>query len=142
VGIALNCLLEKSNETLMDFSCLATEDRVIWSFLEHLEEDYNAFEKLGVERGMELVFLCVSEEFLGLGLARLLTEETIALARRNKFPFIKSNPTTPATHHIFESVGFQKICQMSLKDFNLDGKPGFPYAEQDDIVGLCILPLL
>jgi len=125
----------------MDFSCLAPEDRVIWSFLEHLEKDYNAFEKLGVERGMELVFLCVAEEFLGLGLARRLTEETIALARRHKLPFIKSNPTTPATHHLFQSVGFQKICQMSLQDFNLDGL-NFPFADEDDIVGLCILSLL
>ena len=126
----------------MDFSCLAPEDRVIWSFLEYLEKDYNAFEKLGVESGMELVFLCVAEDLKGMGLARRLTEETIALARRHKLSFIKSNPTTPATHHLFHSVGFQKIREMSLQDFNIDGGPGFPHAEPDDIVGLCILPLV
>jgi predicted GNAT family acetyltransferase len=46
---------------------------------------------------MELVFLCVQATHTGQGLARRLTEETIAVAHRIGMPFIKTNPSTPGT---------------------------------------------
>lgn len=96
VAGALNCYLNQSEVLFdVDYSCLEKEDRCIWKFLDHLEIGYNLFEKLQVDTGMELVFLCVRQSHTGRGLARQLTEETIASAHRLGMPFIKSNPTTP-----------------------------------------------
>lgn len=93
---ALNCLLKKSDLLFdVDYSCMEEEDKCIWMFLDHLEVGYNVFEELKVDSGMELVFLCVNESHTGQGLARRLTEETIAMARLRGIPFIKSNPSTP-----------------------------------------------
>lgn len=97
VAGALNCLLKKS-EILFDddYSCMEKEDRCIWKFLDELETGYNVFDQLKVDCGLELVFLCVKEKYTGQGLARRLTEETIALANRLDMPFIKTNPSTPS----------------------------------------------
>ena len=96
VAGALNCLLKKT-EILFDpdYSCMEKEDRVIWKFLDHLDTAYDPFDRLQVDCGMELVFLCVRDSHAGQGLARRLAEETIATAGRLGIPFIKSNPSTP-----------------------------------------------
>lgn len=87
---------------------------------------------------MELVFLCVHPDYCGRGLARILTERTIAVAREQGMPFLKSNPACPATVHLYESLGFDTISQSTLVDFQLDGKPGFPNAKPDDKVRLSV----
>lgn len=99
VAGVLNCYLKKS-ETLFDseYSCMQSEDRVIWTFLDHLEEGIDVFEEAKADIGMELVFLCVRSGFEKRGFARRLTEATTELAKQLKIRFIKSNPTAPGKH--------------------------------------------
>lgn len=139
VAGALTCFLNKS-EVLFDndYSCMEEEDSSIWRFLDYLETGYDVFQQFQVDRGMELVFLCVHQAYTGQGLARRLTEETIATARRLEIPFIKSNPSTPVTCHLFESLGFETINEMKLVDYQVEGKSVFRNAKSDDITRLCI----
>ena len=106
VAGVLNCYLHKSDD-MVDYNCLEKEDRCIWQFLDHLEIDYNVFEQLQVDSGIELVFLCVQQSHTGRGLARRLTEETIKSAQRLGMPFIKTNPSTPGKNKINNSVQIQ-----------------------------------
>ncbi|XP_046650337.1 uncharacterized protein LOC124341323 isoform X1 [Daphnia pulicaria] len=139
VAGALNCFVNKAQDLFdVDYSCMEEEDRCIWKFLDQLEIGYDIFEQLKVDRGMELVFLCVQATHTGQGLARRLTEETIAVAHRIGMPFIKTNPSTPVTCHLFESLGFETISEMKLVDFLLDNKPAFSHAQPDDITRLCV----
>jgi hypothetical protein len=165
VAGALNCFVNKSQVLFdVDSSCMEDEDRCIWKFLDYLEIGYDVFEQLQVDRGMELVFLCVQSTHAGQGLARRLTEETIATAHRIGMPFIKTNPSTPGmytlnsiknmysltkyckwmdfslvTCHLFESLGFETVSEMKLVDYVLENKqPVFHHAKPDDIARLCV----
>nr|CAH0113729.1 unnamed protein product [Daphnia galeata] len=140
VAGALNCFVNKSQVLFdVDSSCMEDEDRCIWKFLDYLEIGYDVFEQLQVDRGMELVFLCVQSTHAGQGLARRLTEETIATAHRIGMPFIKTNPSTPVTCHLFESLGFETVSEMKLVDYVLENKqPVFHHAKPDDIARLCV----
>ena len=144
VGICLNYILEKrqSNSSPTDESSSVgpTLNR-IFSFLSHLEEGYDAYEQLGAQRGMELLFLCVKEGYGGRGIARKLTENAIELARTKQLEFIQSNPTTGATRHLFEVLGFETISEMKLVDFTINGKPGFPFASDQDITRFVVKKL-
>lgn len=95
VAGTLSSLFSKQEPLFDDYSCMADEDRCIWQFLDHLKEGYDVFEELGVDQGMELVFVCVAESHVGRGLARRLTEETIQIAKSRGLPFIKSYPASP-----------------------------------------------
>jgi len=141
VAVVLNCLVDKG-QSVIDHSALAPEDQVIWNFLDGLDAGYDIFENLKVDNGLELVFLCVHPDYIGKGLARLLTEETISLARSRGVPFIKSNPTTPATCHLFESLGFETVNEKRLVAHLLEnGQPGFPYAKPEHVVRLTVKKL-
>jgi len=138
VGICVNYIMADDDEPI------ETESRKlerIFKFLGHLEEDYNVHERLGVQRGMELLFLGVKEEYCGRGIARKLAEKAIELARSQGIEFIVTNPTAAATCHLFHSLGFETIREMKLIDYFVKGQPGFPYATGNEITRFCVKKL-
>ena len=135
VGAVFNLVLERWSVPLSpsDYDDMSPENRNIWTFLDLLEKDYNIFDNVSGQRGLELLFLCVQQSHCGLGLARQLTERTIQLATTSRMSFIKSNPSTAATCHLFESLGFQTIRQMAMVDYVIDAGAAFPHALPQDV---------
>jgi len=127
VAVALNHSVDRSRSHSHDD--LPPKLKMMLTFLSHLEEGYDVFEQCRAQRGIELFCLCVQEGYGGRGIARKLTEETIALARKQPgVAFIQCNPTAPATGHLFRSLAFETVSEMRLVDYFIDGRPAFPYA--------------
>jgi len=136
IGICYNYITEKHSSSPQADESSSNETQIpdnIVSFLNYLQEGYNIYKELGVERGMELHYLGVKEGYGGCGIARKLTEKTIELARTKRLEFIQSTPSTGATRHLFESLGFETISEKKAIDYFIDGQPVFPYASDKDI---------
>jgi ribosomal protein S18 acetylase RimI-like enzyme len=105
----------------------------VLKFIEKLEEGQNLFEELNTTRGMDLRFLGVKEKYSGRGIASQLTEQTLELARNCSLKFVQSIPTSPATLHLFEKLGFETRSELKCQGFFLDdGLPAFPHASSSD----------
>lgn len=143
VGICLNYVLDESSGFPTDQSDtdeIQPLDRII-SFLNHLEEGYDAKEKFGNQTGMELLFLGTKEGYSGRGIARNLAEKAMELARTKQIGFIQCNPTAGATRHIFRSLDFETISEMKLVDYFINDQPGFPYAGPEEITQFVVKQL-
>lgn len=135
-GIAVNFVAKKSDHEIEEDEDVVKMPRYlsnILKFIKELEEGHSPFEELGVEQGMDLRFLGVKEKYAGQGIARKLTEATIELAKELKLPFVQSIPTSPATIHLFESLGFKTKSEIKCKGYlSNDGSPCFPLAGETD----------
>lgn len=129
VGYAFNIYVDKNEVSHRH----KPRESVIFDFLQKMEEDQNVFANLTNKCGLELCMLTVQEAHCGKGIARKLVEATVELAKEKKLSFVEAVPTSPATLHLFESLGFQTITEMRLLDYLLDdGKPAFPLASPTD----------
>ena len=140
-AIALNFIVLPSFCSPANDSKLGNELRTMFSFLDELDKGYDIFQQFNADRGVELVFLCVHQDYCGRGLAKKLTETTLEIAKEAGFAFVKCNPTAKATTHIFEILGFETINEMKVKDFYINQRPAFPYAAEDDVVRLCVMQM-
>ena len=142
VGVALNVLCKQSHhQDKQDYSNLPWKQQVIYSTLDSLGDDYNIFKATGTTIGLELRLLGVHEDYGGKGLATLLAKQTIRLAQEHKLGFVESSPSSPLTSHIFQKLGFKQIKRVLLSEVIFTGKPGFPYAKQEDSLGFVVLKL-
>ena len=141
VAIVLNFILRQSDSSPSQDEEMNDENRDIWLLLDELEKGYDIFQQFNTDRGFELVFLCVHQQYCGRGLAKKLTEETIEIARQAGLTFIKSNPSVKATSHIFESLGFETINEKKLSGFCINQRLCFPHATTDDFVRLSVKKL-
>jgi len=144
VATALNRFVDQSDPppSAQDIQELPPELQSIFAFLAHLEDGYDVYEQCGAQRGIELLFLCVQDGYGGRGIARKLTEETIDLAaKQSDVAFVESNPTAPATCHLFRSLDFETVSEMRPVDYSIDGRPAFPYALPQDLTRFTVLKL-
>lgn len=131
-GIAINCITKK-NGADWGYTQISGPLKAVLKFLGKLEEGHDIFSELETDQGLELIFLCVKEKYSKQGIARKLTEQTLEIAKELQLKFVQSIPSSPATIHLFESLGFITRSEMRCIDFRMeDGSPGFPYAEPND----------
>lgn len=132
-GVCMN-LIAKKSEAETSTQHPSRSMTAMWEFVETLEHSYNVFDALNVDQGLDLRFLCVAEEFSGLGLGRRLIQRTIDIARSLNLPFVISLPTAAASAHLFKELSFESKATMKMKDFMLsDGLPAFPFATEQDM---------
>ena len=112
------------------------------TYLKRLQVDHDVFEQHQFKKGLDIYYLGVKEDYVRRGIARRLTEKTIALSRERQLDFIQSFPTSPGTLHLFHQLGFETLSQMKLVDhFFDDGQPAFPLAEPDDFARFVVKTL-
>ena len=135
IGIAINCIATGSDEFSYLYPDIVVRgQRAIWSIIQQLENAFDPFDgATGKKRGLEIYYLGVKESHSRQGLARRLAEETLRLAANNKIDFIHTTPSSPATVHLFEKLGFETKSEIKLADFSLDGTPAFPLAKIDEV---------
>lgn len=130
IGIAVNTILLEMDA--YDSPTTHRGQRAIMTYLQELQVGHDLFQQFQYEKGVEIYYLGVKEEFGRRGIARRLTEETIRLSRQRNADFVQSFPTSPGTLHLFEQLGFETLSEMKLVDHFLDGQPGFPFAQSAD----------
>lgn len=133
-GVCMNVIARRSGEPHPSMEHASRSMSAVWTFCETLEAAFNVFDALNVDKGIDLRFLCVAEEFSGLGLGRRLINETIDIARALNLPFLQSLPTAAASAHLFEELSFETKVSFKMADFKLsDGLPAFPFATEGDM---------
>ena len=131
IGIAVNCIAtEKDTFDYPDI--IERGQRAVVAIIQQLENAFDPFDGTGKRRGLEMYYLGVKESYSKRGLARRLAEETLRVARENGLDFVHSTPSSPATIHLFEKMGFETKSEIKLVDFSLDGAPAFPLAKSDE----------
>ena len=134
-GIAVNFVTKKEDHEggNCNSSQIPRPLSAVLKFIEKLEEGHNIFEELNTTRGMDLRFLGVKEKYSGKGIASKLTEHTLELAKDCGLKFVQSIPTSPATLHLFEKLGFETRSELKCQEFYMDdGLPAFPHASSSD----------
>lgn len=133
-GVAVNFVVRKDHHEVAGNDKVPERLKALLQFIEKLEEGHNLFNELNTDKGLDLRFLGVKEKYSRQGIARKLTEESLEIAKKQKLKFVQSIPTSPATLHLFESLGFKTRSEKRCIDSHTeDGKPSFPYADPEDI---------
>lgn len=135
-GIAVNFIAKREDHDQEKTSSVKIPLALsaVLKFIEKLEDGHNMFVELDTDQGMDLRFLGVKEKYSGKGIARKLTVASIEIAKSLNLKFIQSIPTSKATLHLFEDLGFETRSEMKCQDFYLnDGSTGFPYATPSDV---------
>ncbi|XP_026732167.1 uncharacterized protein LOC113496960 [Trichoplusia ni] len=138
-------------EVFAEERCKQPESRAVVDFMIDLDARCNYFEKYGVDCSIELMYMGTHREHRRKGLAKLLGQTTLELAKKYrggpykkmtvedlgpKYAFIAPRTPTrkdpkictglwsaPGSKKVGEDLGFEVLLTVSLKDFVFNGKP-------------------
>merc|ERR1712071_515013 len=101
IGIALNTIITEMETFALPPGVEEVRGQVaIMTYLKRLQVDHDVFEQHQFKKGLDIYYLGVKEDYVRRGIARRLTEKTIALSRERQLDFIQSFPTSPGTLHV------------------------------------------
>ncbi|KAF2351086.1 Acyl-CoA N-acyltransferase [Trinorchestia longiramus] len=132
VGVAINSIKGKdATPGLDDF--LAWIDpqkdpkifRII-SFLRHVAHEVDFYEKYGVDRIMQFDLLNVSKDYSGRGIAAMLVQQSVALARQENLTCLVALTTGIFSAKIFARHNFRTIREIPYSSHRENGKLVFP----------------
>ncbi|CAB3366379.1 Hypothetical predicted protein [Cloeon dipterum] len=83
----------------------------------------DAFEHYGVEMSLELMFLGASRHCRGLGIGRLLTEATVAVAQHRQIPIVTAIFTSVESQKIGRRLQWDELCTIPMSEFVFKGVP-------------------
>ncbi|MBU3956418.1 GNAT family N-acetyltransferase [bacterium] len=91
------------------------------AIVDAIEEDAKANKKEG-ERRFHIFLGGTEKEYVNRGIMTTLIDESIKLAKSNKFTNIIAEPTGLVTQHLFKKFGFEQKKMIEYKKFVLEGK--------------------
>ncbi|KAL7295726.1 hypothetical protein TKK_0011071 [Trichogramma kaykai] len=129
-GTALNGIVKRGERDENERRLAELRDpkfKSIFALLFKINEKCDIPNKYGVDEIFECRILSVDESFRGRGLANLLVENSIRIAKSNGFKIMKADATGLFSQKVFLKYDFNVITEIPYSDVEPSLRPGPPH---------------